>query len=101
MNADSFSQTNHFNIGSLMERGIRLIGNGQAPVHLYWEHLLELIQKGELEPLHMVSHRVKVEELDKVYEKFNAREPGMQKVFVQTKFSDPPCKGAPDLTSYA
>lgn len=24
--------TNHFNIGSLMERGIRLIGNGQAPV---------------------------------------------------------------------
>lgn len=28
-------QTNHFNIGSLMERGIRLIGNGQAPVHLY------------------------------------------------------------------
>ena len=23
-------QTNHFNIGSLMERGIRLIGNGQA-----------------------------------------------------------------------
>lgn len=26
--------TNHFNIGSLMERGIRLIGNGQAPVSL-------------------------------------------------------------------
>jgi len=24
--------TNHFNIGALMERGIRLIGNGQAPV---------------------------------------------------------------------
>ncbi|CRK48107.1 hypothetical protein BN1723_001364 [Verticillium longisporum] len=24
--------TNHFNIGSLMERGVRLIGNGQAPL---------------------------------------------------------------------
>ena len=93
--------TNHFNIGALMERGIRLIGNGQAPVHLYWEKLLSMIQSGELEPLHMVSHRVKVEEMDKVYEKFNAREEGMQKVFVQTKFSDPPAKGTPELTSYA
>lgn len=93
--------TNHFNIGSLMERGIRLIGNGQAPVHLYWEQLLEMIQKGELEPLNMVSHRVKVEELDEVYKRFNAREKGMQKVYVQTKFSDPPCKGSPELTSYA
>jgi threonine dehydrogenase-like Zn-dependent dehydrogenase len=25
--------TNHFNVGSLMERGIKLIGCGQAPVH--------------------------------------------------------------------
>ncbi|UKZ84168.1 uncharacterized protein TrAFT101_000086 [Trichoderma asperellum] len=30
---------NGFNIGSLMETGIRLIGNGQAPIHKYWEHL--------------------------------------------------------------
>jgi threonine dehydrogenase-like Zn-dependent dehydrogenase len=82
-----------------MERGIRLIGNGQAPVHLYWEKLLEMIQKGELEPLHMVSHRVLMEEMDLVYEKFNARMPGMQKVFVQTKFSDPPSKGAPEAIS--
>lgn len=83
-----------------MERGIRLIGNGQAPVHLYWEKLLKMIQSGDLEPLHMVSHRVLVEELDIVYDKFNKREEGMQKVFVQTKFSDPPCKGSPSLTSY-
>lgn len=26
--------TNHFNIGALMEKGVRFIGNGQAPVHL-------------------------------------------------------------------
>lgn len=83
-----------------MERGIRLIGNGQAPVHLYWEKLLEMIRKGELEPLHMVSHRVLMEEMDIVYEKFNAREKGMQKVFVQTKFSDPPCSGSPQVTSF-
>ena len=82
-----------------MERGIRLIGNGQAPVHLYWKKLLEMIQKNEIDPLVMVSHRVLMEEMDLVYQKFNAREDNMQKVFVQTKFSDPPCPGAPQVTS--
>ncbi|KAK5674584.1 hypothetical protein LTS10_012780 [Elasticomyces elasticus] len=92
--------TNHFNIGSIMERGIRFIGNGQAPVHLYWEDLLKKIQSGEIDPLKMVSHRVRVEDLDKVYYKFEKREDGMQKVYVQTRFSAPPCAGSPELTTY-
>jgi len=92
--------TNHFNIGSLMERGIRLIGNGQAPVHLYWELLLEMIQEGKIDPLKMVSHRVRLEDLDKVYYKFENKEDGMQKVFVETKFSQPAMKGSPPLTTY-
>ncbi|EXJ92284.1 oxidoreductase [Capronia epimyces CBS 606.96] len=92
--------TNHFNIGSLMERGIRLIGNGQAPVHLYWEDLLKKIQDGTLDPLRMVSHRVLLDELEEVYHRYDARENGMQKVFVQTKFSGPPSPGTPQLTKY-
>lgn len=83
-----------------MERGIRLIGNGQAPVHKYWEELLGQIQAGTLDPLQMVSHRVRVEDLDKVYYKFEAREDGMQKVFVETKFSHPACVGSPPLTRF-
>jgi len=92
--------TNHFNIGALMERGIRLIGNGQAPVHMYWEKLLKMIQDGTIDPLKMVSHRVSIDELDTVYHKFDKKEDGMQKVFVETKFSDPPAPGAPKLTTY-
>ena len=92
--------TNHFNIGSLMERGIRLIGNGQAPVHLYWEDLLKKIEDGSIDPLKMVSHRVALEEMETVYKKYDAREPGMQKIFVQTKFSFPPSEGAPQLTTF-
>ena len=83
-----------------MQRGIRLIGNGQAPVHKYWEHLLEMIQNGTLDPLQMVSHRVSLEDLDKVYYKFEAHEDGMQKVFVETKFSLPRAAGSPELTRY-
>lgn len=83
-----------------MERGIRFIGNGQAPVHLYWEDLLKRIQKGEIDPLKMVTHRVRMEDLAKVYYKFEKKEDGMQKVFVQTRFSAPPCAGSPALTEY-
>jgi len=92
--------TNHFNIGSLMERGIRLIGNGQAPVHKYWEELLKMIEEGKIDPLRMVSHRVRIDDIDKVYYKFEKKEDGMQKVFVETRFSAPPCKGSPQLTTY-
>ncbi|KXT08358.1 hypothetical protein AC579_9939 [Pseudocercospora musae] len=92
--------TNNFNIGSLMERGIRFIGNGQAPVHLYWEDLLKRIQEGEIDPLKMVTHRVRMEDLDKVYYKFEKKEDGMQKVFVETRFSQAACEGSPALTRY-
>jgi len=92
--------TNHFNIGALMERGIRLIGNGQAPVHMYWEKLLKMIEDGEIDPLKMVSHRVLMDDLAKVYYKFEKKEDGMQKVFVQTKFSAPAMVGSPSLTRY-
>jgi threonine dehydrogenase-like Zn-dependent dehydrogenase len=83
-----------------MERGIRLIGNGQAPVHLYWESLLQMIQEGKIDPLKMVSHRVSINDLDKVYYKFEKKEDGMQKVFVETRFSSPPCQGSPALTRF-
>ena len=83
-----------------MERGIRLIGNGQAPVHKYWEDLLKMIQEKKFDPTIMLSHRVDVSELDEVYKRFDSREKGMQKVFVQTKFSDPGMQGGPELTLY-
>lgn len=85
-----------------MERGIRLIGNGQAPVHLYWEKLLAMIERGEIEPLKMVSHRVRLEDLPEVYHRFDRRAPedAMQKVFVQTRFSGPRFAGSPELTTY-
>ncbi len=84
-----------------MQRGIRLIGNGQAPVQKYWKELLEMIQSGELDPLQMVSHRVKLEDLETAYHKFDTKEDGMQKIFVETKFSSPRAQGSPELTSYS
>ncbi|KAK4142740.1 chaperonin 10-like protein [Dichotomopilus funicola] len=90
--------TNHLNVGSLMQRGIRLIGNGQAPVMKYWEELLAAIQEGQLDPTQMLSHRFRLEDIDKVYYKFDAKEDNIQKVFVETKFSAPRAEGTPQLT---
>ena len=73
---------------------------GQAPVHLYWEKLLAMVQAGTIDPLEMVTHRVRMEDLDKVYYMFDKKEDGMQKVYVETRFSNPPCKGSPELTTY-
>lgn len=93
-----YYQTNHFNIGAIMQTGIRLIGNGQAPVHKYWEHLLDLVRRKEIDPLKMVTHRVKLEDIEKLYSQFEKRENGIQKVFIQTKFSSAPYPGTPELT---
>ncbi|KLU83018.1 S-(hydroxymethyl)glutathione dehydrogenase [Magnaporthiopsis poae ATCC 64411] len=92
--------TNHFNIGSLMQRGIRLIGNGQASVQKYWEELLERVKSNDIDPYQMLSHRVRLEDLDKVYYKFEKKEDAMQKVFVETKWSFPRAEGSPQLTTY-
>jgi len=94
--------TNSFNIGALMEKGIRFIGNGQAPVHLYWEEILnDYILTGKFDPRFMISHRVDLEDFPLLYEKFNKRIAGVEKVFVQTKFSSPPGPGCPPLTHVA
>jgi len=94
--------TNNFNIGALMEKGIRFIGNGQAPVHLYWEEILnDYILTGKFDPRFMISHRVDLEDFPLLYEKFDKRVAGVEKVFVQTKFSGPPGAGCPPLTKVA
>ena len=81
-----------------MQTGVHLCGNGQAPVQKYWKHLMYLIQTGEINPLDMVTHRIRLEDMDKLYEVFSKREMGMQKVFVQTKHSGSVAEGAPRLT---
>ena len=83
-----------------MERGIRLVGNGQAPVHKYWHELLEKIQNNEIDPLKMVTHRVRIEDMAQVYHDFDLKNDGMQKIYCETRFSAPPCEGSPGLKKY-
>ncbi|QRW23846.1 alcohol dehydrogenase [Rhizoctonia solani] len=84
--ADYVGFTNQFNIGAMMEKGIRFIGNGQ---------LLE----GDIGLVHysgeIRSDIVPIEDMAKLYAAFDKRIDGVEKVFVETKFSNPPSKGCP------
>lgn len=84
-----------------MERGIRLIGNGQCPVQKYWKQLLEMLEKDEIDMRVLVTHRIDLKDTEKLYRKFDERnqEDGIMKVFLQTKHSFPPAPGFPSVTS--
>ncbi|KAH7332612.1 GroES-like protein [Rhizoctonia solani] len=94
--ADYVGFTNQFNIGALMEKGIRFIGNGQSPTHLYWQEILnQYIIPGKFDPTFIITHRVPIEDMAKLYTAFDKRIDSVEKVFVETRFSAPPSKGCP------
>ncbi|KAJ3153692.1 hypothetical protein HDU86_005191 [Geranomyces michiganensis] len=94
--------TNHLNIGSMMQRGVRLIGNGQAPTHKYMQHIMDTyLVTGKIKPTQLfVSHRIALEDIGKCYYKFDSKDETLRiiKPFVETKFSSPPSQSSPQLT---
>ncbi|KAJ3453305.1 hypothetical protein MRS44_017552 [Fusarium solani] len=91
--------TNHFNVGSLMERGIRLIGCGQAPVRKYWEDPLYRVESLTIDPTIMLTHRFKIDDIAKGYYVQEKRDKGLVKCFVETRFSARPAPDTPELTT--
>ncbi|KAF9992457.1 hypothetical protein BGZ79_003058, partial [Entomortierella chlamydospora] len=88
--ADYAAYTNQFLIGGIMEKGLRLIGCGQAPIQKYWEVCLCHIEKGEFDPTAILTHRFPLEKTPDIYKRFDNKEDGIIKVFLETKFSKPP-----------
>ncbi|KAG2350452.1 GroES-like protein [Suillus weaverae] len=81
-----------------MLKGVRFIGNGQAPVHKYWRKILyDYIMTGKFDPTFMISHCVPLEDMAKLYPAFDNHVGSVEKVFVETQFS-PPSDGAPKLS---
>ncbi|KAK4097744.1 GroES-like protein [Parathielavia hyrcaniae] len=95
---DYIGFTNHFNVGSLMERGIKLIGCGQAPVHKYWEDLVQMVEHGTVDPTMILTHRFRLDDIAKAYRLQAKREQGLVKCFVETRFSSRRAEGTPELT---
>lgn len=64
-----------------------------------WEELLEMVEKGEIDPTIMLTHRFKIDDIAKAYKLQEKRVEGLVKCFVETRFSAPRAEKTPELTS--
>lgn len=71
-----------FPIGSFMNRGLTL-KTGQTPVHRYMRPLLDRIQKGEIDPSFIITHRLSLSEAPRGYEMFRDKEDQCIKVVLK------------------
>jgi threonine dehydrogenase-like Zn-dependent dehydrogenase len=71
-----------FPMGSLMNRSLT-IKTGQCHVQRYMKPLLERIQKGEIDPSFVVTHRMRLDEAPVAYEKFLNKEDECMKIVLK------------------
>ena len=73
---------NGFSFGSLMNKGLT-VKTGQTHVQHYLKPLLEKIEKGQIDPSAIITHRMKLADAAKGYEMFNEKKDGCIKVVLQ------------------
>jgi threonine dehydrogenase-like Zn-dependent dehydrogenase len=71
-----------FPIGSLMNRSLT-IKTGQAHVQRYMQPLLERIEKGEIDPSFVITHRMRLDDAPKGYEIFTDKEDDCIKIVLK------------------
>jgi threonine dehydrogenase-like Zn-dependent dehydrogenase len=71
-----------FPMGSLMNRGLTLRA-GQCHVQRYMKPLLERIERGEIDPTFVITHRMSLDEAPEGYEMFMRKENDCEKVVLK------------------
>jgi threonine dehydrogenase-like Zn-dependent dehydrogenase len=72
-----------FPMGSVMNRALT-IRSGQCHVHRYMKPLLERIERGEIDPTFIITHRMKLEDAPKGFDLFMHKEDDCMKVVLTT-----------------
>ena len=72
-----------FPMGAVMNRGLT-IRSGQCHVHRYLKPLLERIQRGDIDPSFVITHRLSLEEAPRGYELFLRKQDDCMKVVLRT-----------------
>jgi threonine dehydrogenase-like Zn-dependent dehydrogenase len=71
-----------FPMGAIVNRSLTL-KSGQCHVHRYLQPLLERIQRGEIDPSFIITHRLPLSEAPRGYEMFRNKEDGCEKVVLK------------------
>jgi len=85
---DYFGYANHFPIGAVMEKGIKMHGS-QVFVQKYWKELLGYIQEGRVDPSFVVTHRLPLEQGAEAYGMFDRKEDNVLKVILKPSLVTP------------
>ncbi|MDB5028099.1 MAG: alcohol dehydrogenase [Candidatus Eremiobacteraeota bacterium] len=68
--------------GSVMNRAVN-VRTGQTPVQRYMRPLLERVQKGDIDPSFVITHRMSLDDAPKGYDMFDNKEDGCIKVVLR------------------
>jgi threonine dehydrogenase-like Zn-dependent dehydrogenase len=71
-----------FPMGAVVNRGLT-IKSGQTPVHRYMRPLLQRIERGEIDPSFIISHRLSLNDAPKGYDLFKNKEDDCIKVVLK------------------
>ena len=71
-----------FPMGSFMNRSLTM-KTGQTHVHRYLKPLMERVQKGEIDPTFIITHRMKLSDAPHAYEVFNNKQDECMKVVLR------------------
>lgn len=73
----------NFPLGQMFDKGVKLTGIGQAPVHNYIDHLMELIKTGKVVTDDIITHRLSLDDAPHGYDIFNKKEDGCVKIVMK------------------
>jgi threonine dehydrogenase-like Zn-dependent dehydrogenase len=72
-----------FPMGAIVNRSLT-IRSGQCHVHRYLRPLLERIERGEIDPSFVITHRMKLEDAPEGFEMFSNKEDECLKIVLKT-----------------
>uniref|UniRef100_K3XAF5 Enoyl reductase (ER) domain-containing protein n=1 Tax=Globisporangium ultimum (strain ATCC 200006 / CBS 805.95 / DAOM BR144) TaxID=431595 RepID=K3XAF5_GLOUD len=81
MIADYIGYANHFPLGHIMMKHLTL-RSGQCPVQKYFKTVMDAVQKQQIDPTLMVTHRLKLEDVPTAYERLFYKQEGYIKVLI-------------------
>lgn len=76
------SPYDNFPLHQWFDKGLKIRG-GQAPVHNYIDHLIDLVSTGKVKLDDIITHNVPLSEASKMYEIFNKKEDNCVKVVLK------------------
>jgi threonine dehydrogenase-like Zn-dependent dehydrogenase len=68
--------------GAVVNKGLT-IKAGQTPVHRYLRPLLERIERGDIDPTFVITHRITLDSVPAAYKAFTEKEDGVVKIVVK------------------